>query len=46
MVKLQLEKNFKDAIILKPSIIYSVDDNFTTMLMGLFNLVTNFPFIL
>ena len=36
-------KNFKDAIILKPSIIYSVDDNFTTMLMGLLNLSPFFP---
>ena len=35
--------NFKDSIILKPSIIYSVDDNFTTMLMGLLNLSPIFP---
>ena len=41
-----VSKNFKDAIILKPSIIYSVDDNFTTMLMGLFNLLPIFPIIL
>tara|TARA_Y100000992_G_scaffold124472_1_gene81584 strand:- start:1104 stop:2054 length:951 start_codon:yes stop_codon:yes gene_type:complete len=38
-----VRKNFKDAIILKPSIIYSVDDNFTTMLMGLFNILPIFP---
>ena len=38
-----VSKNFKDAIILKPSIIYSVDDNFTTMLMGLLNLSPFFP---
>jgi len=38
-----VRKNFKDAIILKPSIIYSVDDNFTTMLMGLLNLSPFFP---
>ena len=38
-----VRKNFKDAIILKPSIVYSVDDNFTTMLMGLFNLLPIFP---
>ena len=38
-----IRKNFKDAIILKPSIIYSVDDNFTTMLMGLFNILPVFP---
>ena len=35
--------NFKDTIILKPSIIYSVDDNFTTMLMGLLNISPIFP---
>ena len=39
----EVRKNFKDAIILKPSIIYSVDDNFTTMLMGLFNILPIFP---
>ncbi len=38
-----VRENFKDAIILKPSIVYSVDDNFTTMLMGLFNLLPIFP---
>jgi len=38
-----VRKNFKEAIILKPSIIYSVDDNFTTMLMGLFNILPIFP---
>ena len=38
-----VRKNFKEAIILKPSIVYSVDDNFTTMLMGLFNMLPIFP---
>ena len=38
-----IRKQFKNAIILKPSIIYSVDDNFTTMLMGLFNMLPVFP---
>ena len=38
-----IRKNFKDAIILKPSIIYSVDDNFTTMLMSIFNILPIFP---
>ena len=38
-----VRKNFNDAIILKPSIVYSVDDNFTTMLMGLFNILPFFP---
>ena len=33
-----VQQNFRDSIILKPSIVYSVDDNFTTMLMGLLNL--------
>ncbi len=41
--EIAVRKNFKDAIILKPSIIYSVDDNFTTMLMGLLNLSPFFP---
>ena len=38
-----VRKNFREAIILKPSIVYSVDDSFTTMLMGLFNLLPIFP---
>ena len=38
-----VRQNFKNCIILKPSIIYSVDDNFTTMLMGLLNLSPIFP---
>ena len=38
-----VKQNFKNSIILKPSIIYSVDDNFTTMLMGLLNLSPIFP---
>ena len=41
--EIAVRQNFKDAIILKPSIIYSVDDNFTTMLMGLLNLAPIFP---
>ena len=41
--EIAVRKNFKDTIILKPSIIYSVDDNFTTMLMGLLNLSPIFP---
>tara|TARA_B100000989_G_scaffold298368_1_gene287325 strand:+ start:14623 stop:15570 length:948 start_codon:yes stop_codon:yes gene_type:complete len=35
--------NFSNSIILKPSIVYSVDDNFTTMLMNIFNLLPFFP---
>ena len=41
--EIAVRQNFKDSIILKPSIIYSVDDNFTTMLMGLLNLSPIFP---
>ena len=41
--EIAVRKNFKNAIILKPSIVYSVDDNFTTMLMGLLNLSPVFP---
>ena len=41
--EIAVQQNFKNAIILKPSIIYSVDDNFTTMLMGLLNLTPIFP---
>ena len=38
-----VRNNFRETIILKPSIVYSVDDNFTTMLMGLLNLLPIFP---
>ena len=38
-----VRKNFNNTIVLKPSIVYSVDDNFTTMLMGLLNLIPVFP---
>ena len=41
-----VRQNFKNCIILKPSIIYSVDDNFTTMLMGLLNLSPIFLYIM
>tara|TARA_Y100001980_G_C14493692_1_gene270428 strand:+ start:41 stop:1003 length:963 start_codon:yes stop_codon:yes gene_type:complete len=41
--EIAVREKFKDAIILKPSIVYSVDDNFTTMLMGLLNLSPIFP---
>ena len=41
--EIAIRNKFKDAIILKPSIVYSVDDNFTTMLMGLLNLAPIFP---
>jgi len=38
-----VRKNFKNYIILKPSIVYSVDDNFTTNLMSLLSLLPIFP---
>ena len=41
--EITVRQNFKNSIILKPSIIYSVDDNFTTMLMSLINLLPIFP---
>lgn len=45
--KLQGEKNvienFSNATILRPSVIYSVDDNFTTNLMTLLSLLPIFP---
>ena len=36
-------KNYKKSIILKPSLVYSVDDNFTTKFMTLLNLMPFFP---
>jgi len=36
-------KNFSNAIILRPSIVYSVDDNFTTNFMTLLNRTPGFP---
>ena len=45
--KLKGEENIKNnlptATIVKPSIVYSVDDNFTTKFMGLLNLLPIFP---
>ena len=35
--------NFPDSTILRPSVIYSVDDNFTTNIMTLLNLLPFFP---
>ena len=35
--------NFKRAVIVRPSIVYSVDDNFTTQLMTLLGLLPIFP---
>ena len=38
-----IRENLKTATILKPSVIYSVDDNFTTNFMHLFNILPIFP---
>jgi len=39
----KIKKNFERHIILKPSIVYSVDDNFTTNFMTLLNLLPFMP---
>jgi len=38
-----VRKNFPNSTILKPSVVYSVDDNFTTKLMTLLNWLPIFP---
>ena len=42
----KIRNNFSKATILRPSVIYSVDDNFTTNLMSLLNLMPFFQFII
>ena len=39
----EIKKNFQKALIIRPSIIYSVDDNFTTLFMTLLNRLPFFP---
>ena len=39
----EILNNFNKAVILRPSIVYSVDDNFTTQLMTLLGLLPIFP---
>ncbi len=39
----KVRKNFPNSIILKPSIVYSVDDNFTTNFMSLLNIIPVMP---
>ena len=39
----EIKKNFPKATILRPSVVYSVDDNFTTNFMTLLNLLPFFP---
>ena len=41
--EIEIEKNFSRSIILKPSIVYSVDDSFTTNFMTLLNRLPIFP---
>ncbi len=41
--EINIKKNFTDAIILRPSVVYSVDDNFTTNFMTLLNRLPFFP---
>ena len=41
--EMKIIKNFPEATILRPSIIYSIDDNFTTNLMSLLNIMPFFP---
>ena len=38
-----VRKNFKNSVIIKPSIVYSSDDNFTTNLMSLLNILPFMP---
>ena len=38
-----IKKNFENSVILKPSIVYSVDDNFTTNFMRLLNFLPIMP---
>ena len=39
----KVRQNFPDAVILKPSIVYSVDDNFTTNFMSLLSMLPIMP---
>ena len=39
----KVRKNFSDSVILKPSIVYSVDDNFTTNFMSLLSILPAMP---
>ena len=41
--EIKIKKNFADATILRPSVVYSVDDNFTTNFMTLLNRLPFFP---
>jgi uncharacterized protein YbjT (DUF2867 family) len=41
--EMSIQKNFPIALILRPSVVYSVDDNFTTNFMTLLNRIPFFP---
>jgi len=41
--ELKARKNFEKTLVIKPSIVYSVDDNFTTNLMSLLSLLPMMP---
>ncbi len=41
--EINIKKNFTEATILRPSVVYSVDDNFTTSFMTLLNRLPIFP---
>ena len=41
--EINIKKNFPSATILKPSIVYSINDNFTTSFMKLLNILPFFP---
>ena len=41
--EIKVKKNFPSATILRPSLVYSVDDNFTTNMMSLLNILPIFP---
>ena len=44
--ELNIQKNFPLATILRPSVVYSVDDNFTTSFMTLLSRLPFFHFII
>ena len=41
--EINIKNNFSNSVILRPSVVYSVDDNFTTNLMTLLNRMPFFP---
>ena len=41
--EIEVKKIFKEFVILRPSLVYSIDDNFTTMLFNLLKFIPIFP---